>query len=66
MKEENEIIFNGLCCDNTRFCSSLHKLLSPRRELMWAGSKREAGSQRKEQKHNNKLWLKRQGRMGSV
>ena len=27
--------------------------------------KREAGSQGKEQKHNNNLWLKRQERMGA-
>ena len=39
-------------CDNTRFCNSLHKLLSPRRELMCGRIRREAGSQSKEQKYN--------------
>ena len=46
-------LYSWLTCDNTLFCSSLHKLLSPRRELMWGQIKREAGSKRKEQKHNN-------------
>ena len=47
----NDLVCN--LCDNTRFCSSLHKLLSPRRELMCGRINPEAGSQGKEQKHNN-------------
>ena len=38
--------------DSTLFCSSVHKLLIPRRELMCGRIEREAGSQGKEQKHN--------------
>ena len=53
-------------CDNTCFCNSLHKLLSPCRELMCGWIEREAGSQGKEQKHNKNFVVKRQGRMGSV
>ena len=34
-------------------CSSLHKLQTPRREIMCGRIEREAGSQGKEQKHNN-------------
>ena len=31
-------------CENTHLCSSLHKLLNPRRELMCGRIEREAGS----------------------
>ena len=40
-------------CDNTHLCSSLDKLLTPRRELMCGRIEWEADSQGKEQKHNN-------------
>ena len=40
-------------CENTHLCSSLHKLLTPRREFMSGRIEREAGSQGKEQNHNN-------------
>ena len=40
-------------CENTHLCSSLQKLLTPRRELMYGRIEREAGSQGKKQKHNN-------------
>ena len=40
-------------CENTHVCSSLNKLLTPRRELMCGRIEREAGSLGKEQKHNN-------------
>ena len=36
-------------CENTHLCSSLHKLLTPRRELMCGQIEREAGSQTKTQ-----------------
>ena len=45
-------------CVNTHLCSSLHKLLTPRRELMCGRIEREAGSQGKEQKHNNNFVVK--------
>ena len=45
-------------CENIHLCSSLHKLLTPRRELMRGRIDREAGSQGKEQKHNNKLMVR--------
>ena len=41
------------CFENTHLCSSLHKLLTPHRELMCGRIERETGSQGKEQKHNN-------------
>ena len=40
-------------CEHTHLCCPLHKLLTPRRELMCGQIEREAGSQEKEQKHNN-------------
>ena len=40
-------------CENTHLCSSLYKFLTPRRERMFGRIEREAGSQGKEQKHNN-------------
>ena len=45
-------------CENTLLCSSLHKLLSPRREIMCGRIKREAGSQGKEQKYNYSFVVK--------
>ena len=45
-------------CENTHLCCSLHKLLSPRRELMRGRMEQEAGSQGKEQKHNNNFVVK--------
>ena len=42
----------------THLCSSLHKLPTPRRELMCGRIEREAGSQGKEQKHNNNFVVK--------
>ena len=46
-------ISKNLLCENTHLCSSLHKILTSRRELMGGWIEREAGSQGKEQKHNN-------------
>ena len=48
----------GNIWENTHLCSSLHKLLTPRRELMCGRIEREAGSQGKEQKHNNNFVVK--------
>ena len=48
----------GTYCENTRLCNSLNKLLIPHRELMCDRIEREAGSQGKEQKHNNNLVVK--------
>ena len=47
-----------LSCENTHLCSSLHKLLTPRQELICGRIEREAGSQGKEQKHKNNFVIK--------
>ena len=61
LKSIDEFIY---LCENTHLCGSLHKLLTPRRELMCDRIEREAGSQGKEQKHNNNFVIKtpREGR----
>ena len=48
----HEFLIPRSVCENTHLCSSLHKLLTPRREYMCGRIEREAGSQGKE-KHNN-------------
>ena len=42
-------------CENTHLCSSLHKLLTPRQELMCGRIEWEAGSQGKEKKTQQQL-----------
>ena len=53
-------------CDNTRFCSSLHKLLSPRLNTYAGRIKARSRFTEKRTRQNNNLWLKRQGLMRSV
>ena len=53
-------------CDNTRFCSSLHKLLSPRLNTFVGRIKARSRFTEKRTRRNNNLWLKRQGMMRSV